>query len=109
MGLQRLYDTPSWEWPQGADELILRVLRDNSADQSDRLLAAEMAGDSVVVNDELADVLLSVLADGKAPDDKTLTRIRQEVLSHETALKWTEGKPPKRFIHVPNKIINVVV
>ncbi|MEJ2472488.1 MAG: hypothetical protein P8Y74_01195 [Desulfobacterales bacterium] len=69
MGLQALYDTPSWEWPQGAEELILRVLRDNGADKSDRLLAAEMAGDSVVVNDELADVLLSVLADGKAPDD----------------------------------------
>ncbi len=68
MGLQTLYDTPSWEWPQGAEELILRVLRDNGADKSDRLLAAEMAGDSVVVNDELADVLLSVLADGKAPD-----------------------------------------
>jgi leucyl-tRNA synthetase len=35
--------------------------------------------------------------------------IRKEVLSHETALKWTEGKDPRRFIHVPNKIINLVV
>jgi len=35
--------------------------------------------------------------------------IRKEVLSHETAMKWTEGKDPKRFIHVPNKIINLVV
>jgi len=41
--------------------------------------------------------------------DMAEEEIRQEVLSHETALKWTEGKAPKRFIHVPNKIINVVV
>jgi len=35
--------------------------------------------------------------------------IREQVLDHETALKWTEGKSPKRFIHVPKKIINLVV
>jgi leucyl-tRNA synthetase len=36
-------------------------------------------------------------------------RIRETVLEHETALKWTVGKSPKRFIHVPEKIINIVV
>jgi leucyl-tRNA synthetase len=35
--------------------------------------------------------------------------IRDKVLTHETALKWTEGKPLKRFILVPQKIINIVV
>ncbi len=35
--------------------------------------------------------------------------IREQVLAHETAQKWTEGKSPKRFIHVPEKIINIVV
>jgi leucyl-tRNA synthetase len=35
--------------------------------------------------------------------------IREKVLAHETALKWTEGKPAKRFILVPQKIINIVV
>jgi leucyl-tRNA synthetase len=35
--------------------------------------------------------------------------IQQRVLAHETAVKWTSGKKPKRFIHVPNKIINIVV
>jgi len=43
------------------------------------------------------------------PLDMADEDIRKEVLSHETALKWTEGKEPKRFIHVPNKIINLVV
>ncbi|MGA9538186.1 MAG: hypothetical protein WBR24_19965 [Desulfobacterales bacterium] len=68
MGLQTLYDTLPWEWPQGADELILRVLRDNGADKSDRLLAAELAGDSTVVNDDLVDALLSILGNGDASD-----------------------------------------
>jgi len=56
----------------------------------------------VMINGKLRFKILLAL---DMPDEE----IRQEVLSHETALKWTEGKPPKRFIHVPNKIINVVV
>jgi leucyl-tRNA synthetase len=43
------------------------------------------------------------------PLDMNEDQIKKEVLSHETALKWTGGKTPKRFIHVPNKIINIVV
>ena len=35
--------------------------------------------------------------------------VQQKVLEHETALKWTDGNDPKRFIHVPGKIINIVV
>ena len=35
--------------------------------------------------------------------------IREQVLAHDTAIRWTEGKPPRRFIHVPEKIINIVV
>jgi leucyl-tRNA synthetase len=43
------------------------------------------------------------------PLDMAEEEIRKEVLAHETALKWTGGKDPKRFIHVPKKIINLVV
>ena len=43
------------------------------------------------------------------PLDMAGEEIRKVVLAHETALKWTEGKDPKRFIHVPQKIINLVV
>jgi len=35
--------------------------------------------------------------------------IKERVLAHETARKWTNGEEPKRFIHVPCKIINIVV
>lgn len=35
--------------------------------------------------------------------------IKTQVLAHETAQKWTGGDDPQRFIHVPQKIINIVV
>lgn len=61
MDLETLRDTPPWEWPEDADRLLLGVLRDDRADESDRLLAADLAGDFVVINDELVDALLSIL------------------------------------------------
>ena len=36
-------------------------------------------------------------------------QIEAEVLANETIQKWTEGKPPKKVIVVPKKIVNVVV
>lgn len=69
MDLKTLYDKPPWEWPEGADKVILGVLRDDGADKSDRILAAALAGNSVIVNDELVDVLLSILGDPRASDD----------------------------------------
>lgn len=35
--------------------------------------------------------------------------IEKVVLASETVKKWTEGKPPKKVIVVPGKIVNVVV
>jgi len=35
--------------------------------------------------------------------------VEQIVLADETVQKWLEGKPPKRIIYVPNKMVNVVV
>ena len=61
MDLKTLKDTPPWDWPEEAGDVFLGVLNDSQADGSDRLLAAELAGDSVVINDELVDALLSIL------------------------------------------------
>ncbi|MEO9967760.1 MAG: leucine--tRNA ligase [Reichenbachiella sp.] len=35
--------------------------------------------------------------------------IESQVLAHEAVMKWTEGKPPKKVIIVPKRIINVVL
>ena len=64
MDLTTLKETPPWEWPEGADKIFLETLSDDRADESDRLLAAELAGDFTVINDQLAHVLLSTLSNG---------------------------------------------
>ncbi len=43
------------------------------------------------------------------PLDKDLKEIELEVLENEIVKKWTNGKPPKKVIVVPRKIVNVVV
>src|SRR6266542_5425799 len=59
-----LRDIPPWEWPEGAGKMFLDILRGGQAAEADRLLAAELAGDFTVINDELADALLSILRSG---------------------------------------------
>ena len=61
MNIKTLKDIPPWQWPKNADQLLLDVLQDDQAPSSDRHLAAELAGDSMVINDDLADALLSIL------------------------------------------------
>ena len=59
--LKKLNDTPPWEWPEGTGLALLGLLRDPAASEEERLLGVELAGDSVVINDELAGALLMVL------------------------------------------------
>jgi hypothetical protein len=68
MGLKIFIDTPPWEWPEDADKMFLGILSDDQADESERLLAAELAGDSTVINDELVDALLAIVSGGKDSD-----------------------------------------
>jgi len=69
MNLKRLSEIPTWEWPKGSDKLLGIVLRDRHAKASDRLKAAELAGDYAVINDELAGVLLSILLSGDESEE----------------------------------------
>lgn len=78
MELKLLENTPSWEWPESAGGTLLRILRAHIMDrdtggdrleESDLLLAVELAGDFVVVNDELVDALLSILCNGDESDE----------------------------------------
>ncbi len=43
------------------------------------------------------------------PADATKEEIEKEVLANVVVQKWTEGKPPKKVIVVPKRIVNVVV
>jgi len=66
MDLKLLKETPPWEWPKDAGAAVLEILRDDSAGESDRRLAAEMAGDPTVINDALAEALLTIVASAAA-------------------------------------------
>ncbi len=63
MDLIDLYESiPPWDWPKDADKVFQDVLEDSSADPSDRVKAAHLAGDLVVFNDTLAKVLMTIVA-----------------------------------------------
>ncbi len=73
MNIRALADTPPWEWPRTAGAEILGMLRNAEATAADRLLAADMAGELVVMNDLLAGELLRILADPGEGDDLRAT------------------------------------
>jgi len=68
MNLKVFQDIPPWDWPEDTAKIFLGVIRDEQADESERLLAAELAGDFTVINDELVDALLAIVGNGKDSD-----------------------------------------
>jgi len=85
MDIKKFPDMPSWEWPENAGKIFMGILRDRQADASDRLLAAELAGDVTVINEELAGELLSVVQRSDEPEELRA----QAVLSLGPVLEYT--------------------
>lgn len=74
MDLQLLYDViPSWEWPKDAGRIFKDTLENHAADAADRLLAAEMAGDPVAMNDDLARTLIAIVGNSDEPAELRAT------------------------------------
>ena len=67
--LQQIYDTPPWDWPKTAASLFLAALQDPDMAKADRLLAARMAGNLVVINDELAKALLEIVTNSRESEE----------------------------------------
>jgi hypothetical protein len=68
MKLKTLLDTPPWDWPEDAGQTFLEALTNKRTDDADRLIAAELAGDLVVLNDRLAVALLDIARHAEEPD-----------------------------------------
>jgi uncharacterized protein (UPF0147 family) len=68
MDLKNLQDTPPWEWPRDAGKKFQKILIDRQANETDRLIAAELAGDLTVMNDELADALTAIIRRPEEPE-----------------------------------------
>ncbi len=86
MDLKILKDIPPWDWPEGAGKMLLDVLLDEEADESERLLAVELAGDFTVINGDLVDALLSILQSCDASDEMR----GQAALSLGPVLEYTD-------------------
>ena len=69
MDLELLKTIPSWQWPDDTATVLLEALRDEGLDPVRRRIAAELAGDFTVVNDELFEALLDLLNDPVQPDE----------------------------------------
>jgi len=67
MDLKSLLDTPPWDWPRDAGSMFRKILIDQRDNESDRLVAAELAGDFTVIDDDLADTLLTVVRSADEP------------------------------------------
>ena len=68
MDLKTLQDTPPWDWPRDAGKMFQEILIDHQANETDRVIAAELAGDLTVINDELADALMAVVRRTDEPE-----------------------------------------
>jgi hypothetical protein len=68
MDLKALLDTPPWDWPRDAGKIFQKLLIDRRANESDRLVAANLAGDLTVVNDDLTGALLAVVGSADEPE-----------------------------------------
>jgi len=66
--LETLASIPPWEWVKGSDKVVLDVLCDADAEEGDRVLAAELAGEHCVMNDAFADALIAILHNPNEPD-----------------------------------------
>lgn len=69
MKLTVLEEIAPWDWPEDAGETILQALKNDRADAPERLLAAELAGNFVAINDELVHALLEILHRSGEPDE----------------------------------------
>ena len=97
MDLNTMKDTAPWDWPKGAGKQFLRILLDEKAFPSDRLLAAELAGNITVFNDELARTLLAVLVNSHEPEDLR----GQAVISLGPALEQADVDDFENPLEVP--------
>jgi hypothetical protein len=79
---------PPWEWPADAGTILIKVLEDESAAETERVIAAELAGDLVAMNDKVAGALLAIL---KNDDEPELLRAKSAI-AFGPALELGDGE-----------------
>jgi hypothetical protein len=74
--LKTFVDAAPWDWPRDAGKTFKKILVDRRAKESDRAIAAELAGNIVVINDDLATALLAIV---RAPDEPEKLRAKAAI------------------------------
>ena len=69
MDLNDVKETPPWEWTVETGEVLRGILQDLRGPLSDRVDAAELAGELTVMDDEMANLLLSIVSDAGEPEE----------------------------------------
>lgn len=69
MDVKSLLKVSPWEWPSSATNTILATLTNKNEDEADRLIAAELGGELVAMNDDLAWALLNIVRDSSESAD----------------------------------------
>ncbi len=67
LSLDILLNTPPWEWDDGASDFLYALVEDKKASIKDRITAAELSGEIVVMNDKMADLMLRLVRDTNEP------------------------------------------
>jgi len=68
MDLRTLQNLPPWDWPSDAGKRFQDLLINRQANESDRLIAATLAGDLTVINDDLAASLTAIVQNSNEPE-----------------------------------------
>jgi hypothetical protein len=67
LNLKSLTDIPPYDWPENAKVPILETLADKGASAEDRLLAAELAAEFVIIGPDVVEALLRIVKSGEEP------------------------------------------
>jgi hypothetical protein len=62
VNIHDLAELGPWEWPRNAAAVLKAGLRDGHAPEADRIQAIKLAGDLVVIDDEIADLLTGIVS-----------------------------------------------
>ena len=69
MDLRVLQVTAPWDWPKDAGQLFRETLLNKQASAEDRMIAVELGGDLLVMNDSFATLLLRLIGDKAEPPE----------------------------------------
>lgn len=67
--LQFLEAAPPWDWPTDTADVLLERLRDKTASEDERVLAARLAGEPIVTNEALVGALLDIVGVEAEPEE----------------------------------------